>query len=152
MTYQGMEFLFHTWDQNKVCLLVNDQTDVHPSRSIFLVNSDFESYAWFAVSYYLIQICALFDVDIQYEPYHFEDHCSLQPCTIVMSKSSVDRIQTSHEVPFTHCMVLPWCGIALMSCFMNGTFITCLEASTTYRYHNSEVLYWFICEFEALPT
>ena len=28
--------------------------------------------------------------------------------------------------------------------FMNGTFITCSERSAKYRYHNKEVLYWFI--------
>ncbi len=28
--------------------------------------------------------------------------------------------------------------------FMNGTFITCLEASALYRYHTNDVLHWFI--------
>ncbi len=58
---------------------------------------------------------------------------------------------------FTHCMVMPWCGRASMSCFYEWNFYHLFGGKCNiYRYHNNEVLYWLIsyqcCYFEALFT
>ena len=95
--------------------------------------------AWFVDRYFDQDLLVTNDLELL---------CCWNALPIKQCSSTV--VNNSSVLQFTDTMV-PQCGRALMSYFMNGTFITCSKASAKYWYHINELLYWFNASLRLSP-